>query len=342
MLICSIFLFAGCSSAVQYSIYYQDGSRSTEFQIKVDKDACTNLGLDPDKIMQKVTYYAQKQADYLRTNGKNLNGVTIKNGVDSSDNFAYNFILAFDSFQAYCDFYGTTQEDLDEIEPEIESGLYVSKYIVQRFLFVGEDGKFNLQSLENYLKITLGYCVSFNTIYNDFRINICNNSTTLCDQLMDKIQLNIVKCFPTQYGYRSNANQVGTVKLPTGINSQNYTYYTAHFWSGTILNPPQEILIYRNYVLANNRVAWYVTAIILTAIFGAILAIILCAKSNKQKSSSTPQSPQTDDNSAQNDQNSNLVIANGTSVNAPLLSHNTSTPSPQKTESNSQDIGENS
>ncbi len=274
MLICSIFLFAGCSSATQYSIYYKDGSRSTEYQIKVDSTACTNLGLNPTQIMQKIQTYAAEQESFMRTHGLDLTGVKIQHGYDPSSTYTYNFAVSFATFEAYCNFYGITQEDLDNTKPEIVYGLFVSRYIVQDTSLLDSSGKLSTQAL--------GIYIPYATIYEDFRINICGGNATLCDQLLDKIQLNIIKCFPLSNGYRSNANETGTIMLPEGVGTNSTTAYSAHFWSGTFANPPAQILVYRNYVLSNNRIAWYVTAIILTVLFGAILTIVLCIKNKKK------------------------------------------------------------
>lgn len=306
MLICSIFLFAGCSSTSQYTIYYKNGSRSSEFQVTIDSTACTNLGLNPSDILQKVKQYAINQESILRNQSYSLNGVKIEHGVDPNNEYTYNFTLSFDSFDAYCKFYNITQEQIDNTEPEIESGLYVSKYIIQKYSLVDENGTLSTSAL--------GINFSYSTIYEDFRRNICDGSATLCNQLLDKIQLNIIKCFPSAYGYRSNANEVGTLQLYEGVNSHTATYYSAHCWSGTVLNPPKEILVYRNYVLSNNRIAWYVTAIILTVIFGVILTIVLCAKHKEQPPLSNYITPKFRKNYAQNSQNSTIEETTATEI----------------------------
>ncbi len=298
MLICSIFLFAGCSSTSQYTIYYKDGSRSSEFQVTIDSTACANLGLNPSDILQKVRQYAINQESILRNQSYSLVGVKIEHGVDPNNEYTYNFTLSFDSFDAYCKYYNITQEQIDNTKPEIESGLYVSRYIIQKYSLVDADGTLSTSAL--------GINISYSTIYEDFKRNICDGSATLCNQLLDKIQLNIIKCFPSSYGYRSNANEVGILQLYEGVNSHTATYYSAHCWSGTVLNPPKEILVYRNYVLSNNRIAWYVTAIIITVIFGVILTIVLCAKHKEQPPLSNYIMPKTGKNYAQNTQNSTL------------------------------------
>ncbi len=275
MLLCSIFLFAGCSNASQYTIYYQDGSRSNEFQIKVDSTACTDLGLNPTQIMQKISQYAKTQENYLRTHGQSSDGVKIQHGSDPNNEYTYNFSISFASFDAYCKFYGITEEDIKNTKPVIESGLYVSKYIIQKYSLIDESGKLSTSAL--------GISIPYSTIYEDFRRNICGGSATLCDQLLNKINLSIIKCFSAENEYRSNANEVGTLKLPKGVESKTYAYYSVHCWYGTVLNPPKEILVYRNYILSNNRTAWYLTAIILTVIFGVILTIILCIKNKKEE-----------------------------------------------------------
>lgn len=274
VLFCAIFLFAGCSSATQSSIFYADGSRRTEFQLKVDSAACQSLNINPNLVMQRIQAYAQEQEIFLRTHGQSMSGVTIQHGVSSSDIYTYNFALSFASFDDYCAFYGITQDDLASSTPEIEAGLFVSRQIVQRTSLIDSSGQLSTASLGIYIPYT--------TIFEDFRVNICSGDSEKCTALLDKIELNIIRCYPSSYGYRSNATETGNILITTGLNSSTPQVYTAHFWQGTCQNPPSELLVYRNYVSYENRVAWYMLAIILTLIFGIILTIILCVKNSKR------------------------------------------------------------
>jgi len=274
MLICIVTLFAGCSTATHYTIYYKDGSRGTEYQIAIDQSECETLGLNPTLIMEKIRSYAVREEADLRTRAKSLAGVIIQHGFSPDTDFTYNFAIKFSSFEAYCGFYGITEEDLENIEPELEYGLFVTRQIVQRVPLVDSTNKLSAVALGIYF-------TTYDAIYQDFRDNICGGSTTLCDQLMTKIKFNIIKCFPYTYGYRSNADAVSQVTLPSGLTSTETTLYSAHLWSGSLATPSSEILVYRNYCLADNRIAWYTLAIIITAIFGAILTLVLCSKQNK-------------------------------------------------------------
>lgn len=277
LLLCSILLFAGCSTTSQYSVYYLDGSRSTEFQIKVDELACQNAGINATLVMYKIIQYANQQEEYLRTNGQTTEGVTIKHGTSSTDNFEYNFGIYFDTFGDYCRFFGITQDDIDNSEPEIVSGLFVSQYIVQRTELTDEAG--------NLVTSSLGVYIPYQTIYTDFRLNLCGGDTAKCNELMQSITLGIVRCFPHEYGYRANASESGTILMPKGVNSTEKVAYSAFFWQGTLLNPPAELVVYKNYITYQNRVAWYTLAIVLTIVFGLILTLILCCKNKNAQAS---------------------------------------------------------
>lgn len=279
LLLCSILLFAGCSTTSQYSVYYLDGSRSTEFQIKVDSAACQSAGINPNLVMLKIKNYADQQEDFLRAHGGSMTGVSIKHGFGTTDSYEYNFGLYFASFADYCTFFGITAEEIENSEPEIEEGLFVSQYIVQRTCLTDDAG--------NLVTSTLGIYIPYQTIYNDFLATFCGGDTAKCNDLMDSIVLGIVKCFPHEYGYRANASEAGTILMPKGVNAtENNVAYSAFFWQGTLLNPPAEMVVYKNYITYQNRVAWYTLAIVLTIIFGLILTLVLCLKNKNAQQSS--------------------------------------------------------
>ena len=269
-----VMFFAGCGSATQYSIYYADGSRSSEYQIAIDSTTCNQYNLDPNKVMSVVKYLATQQELYLKTYGIACEGVHITHGVSPTNAYLYGFNVTFDSFEDYCTFYGITQEQLDNQTTEIRPGLFVSQVIIQDSSTTEQNGNIDTSSLGVYL----GYD-AIKTVFCD---QLFGGDMTLTEQFLDKITLNIVKCFPTQYGYRTNADEVTTAVLPAGVKNSQNVAYTAHLWTGTIATPPEQILIYRNFTDANNRLMWYLLTIGLTVIFGVILTIILTSKANKE------------------------------------------------------------
>lgn len=274
MVLFSVFMLAGCSQANQYAIYYVDGSRSMNFEVAVSETECATLGISASEVMQVVGYLATRQELYLRTNGQSSEGVHITHGVSATNQYCYTFSLGFDSFSDYCHFYGITQEQLNEPN-ETRHSLFMSQIIIQDSRVCDETGKINTGAL--------GLGFSYDEICTTFAVRLFGGQTSAVTEFLDKININIIKCFPTEYKYRSNANSVTTAVMPYGLNNSAQSAYTAHLWSGTIASPPTEILIYRNYVDANNRVAWYLTAIGLTVIFGMILTVVLMIKNKKNE-----------------------------------------------------------
>lgn len=155
-----------------------------------------------------------------------------------------------------------------------EHGLFASHLIVQNTAVTDENGRLNTANLGIYM--------SYDHILGEFANALFAGDTSQCESFFDNVEILILKAFPSEYKYRSNADIKQKMVLQAGLNNDAGTVYTAHAWHGTLATPPSEIYIYVNYLDANNRLAWYILAIIMTAIFGAILTICLVIKNNKK------------------------------------------------------------
>ncbi len=309
LVFCSIFLLAGCSTISTTSVYFADGSRSTEVSISVDPDTCTEYEIDASSVLQTIGYLATQQELFLKINYGLTPGAHISHGISDSDSNTYVFTMSFDSFQAYCEFYHITEEDIANTEIETRHSLFLSQQIIQDIELIDEKGVPHPE--------VLGMYFSYADLRSTFADALFAGDESKCSEFLDKINLSIIKCFPYENRYRSNANIKTTAILPSGLNSTTNTTYSAHIWQGTIASPPSEMLVFINYVDASNRLAWYLLSIGITIIFGTILAIVLVNKANKDEKLLKKITPDGDSNNNSNNNSIIISLANDTRDNTP-------------------------
>ena len=274
LVICVTFMFAGCSSITNMSTYYADGSRSYFYTIAIEPEACSAHSIEVSDVLTKIDELTRDYETTLHTYYSNWNGVTFSYGINTNNHNQYDIRLNFNSFKSYCNFYGITQEDIDSQEPELRADLFTTKVIIQDSKAETHD---DLMSLLNYH----GY---FATLQQEFANEFFGGNVAQCQQFFAQIKVNMVRCYASSNNYHTNADERTTAVLPSGINNPQNTLYDAHLWKCTLANPTPHVLVYYNVIPVQNRVAWYVSAILITIIFGVILTICLINnKVNQQK-----------------------------------------------------------
>ena len=262
----------GCSSINTVTTFYLDGSRSYYYQIVVDQQECQTLNIDPDQVMQKISTLAQAYCTNFvskaQERGGSIDGVSITSQISNQNNYVYEVDISFESFDAFCKFYNITKEDLKNQKITYNTKLFTSEAIII-------DNKIESQQ---DLIFSLGLAINWQEIKQSFADEFLGGDTIAYEALLNKINFNIVYCFPSQYRYHSNANQISNVTLSTGVNSTETTYYTAHLWKCNLSEPTPHIYVYKNVVTSANRTAWYCLAISITLIIGTIIGVYLYRK----------------------------------------------------------------
>ena len=315
IIISGMLVFSGCSTITSLNTVYLDGSRSYVCQITVDEPFCTTNNINPTAVMLKIQETAQDYQNrllaYATLNGRNTEGVEYKHGLSPQNPYLYEIQLSFDSFQTYCNFYGITQDDLQNQTTEYNEKLFTTEIIVQDSeILTPQD-----------LLTTCGIALDYDSLKNSFLTDVFAGDTAKCDLFLSHTNLNIIRCYPTASNFRSNADQTTTAVLPNGVKGDKNTTYKAFLWQCTLNNPTPHIYVYQTAFTALNRTMWYLLAFGLTLIFGIILTIILIIKS-KQSAETTP-----NDATNQNDTISpnNNIMQNPTTTNTNTTQNNNKT-----------------
>ena len=304
LIACVSLLFAGCASTTSLSTVYMDGSRSYYYQIQVDDEACNNYSIDPNQVIQKIDELAKNlnsQIQLIIAARGLTNQVTFETGVSQSNSYLYEIRWNFSSRQAYLDFYGVTQDDLENQETELIEGTFITKVIVQ-------NSEINNQQ-DLFLQLNLN--VNFDELVQNFADEFFSGDVSKCQEFFSHIQFNIIKCFPNSLNLKSNADATTNAILTESVVGGDNALYTAFLWQCTLAEPTPNILIYYNALTAGNQRAWYLLAIGITAIFGAILFLIFYLNHRK---------------------NQKIMGSLNINNNEPIIVDTTATPAPEEKE----------
>ena len=298
---CVSLMFAGCSATTQLSTVYLDGSRSYYYQIQVDEEVCNTYGVDAGEVISLIDSMALSLQAQIqeRINGiEKLNEhVTFDVGVADNNPYLYEISWNFDSQQAYYDYYGITQEDLENQEVEVREGAFVSQVVVL-------DSK--LENQQDLLQ-QLGLSVDLAQIVQTFANQFFDGDVTRCEELFSQIDFNIIRCFPSKLGLKSNADATTSTILSESVNGGDNALYTAFLWQCTLADPTPEIYIYYNALTAANQRAWYFLAIGVAVAFGVILFLIFYFNNKK---------------------NQKIIKSLNPNSNSPIIVDTTATPAP--------------
>ncbi len=275
LIICVSACLGGCAQTVQLTTVYADGSRAYNYTIQLSPSLCQEAGIDSTRAMQIIDENVKSYWTAFSA-GRNLAGVNFQAKVNDNDANTYNISWTFNSFEAYLNFYGKTTADVANQPAVYEKGLFVSKSIVEDSnLSSSSDLMLEMQIIP---ALTTGFI-------NDFATEFFDGDTAKVNALFSKIETNIVRAYPSALKIRSNADVEQQLIGSAGVtDNEQQALYTAYIWNCTLAEPTPHIYIYRNVYLAENRVAWYVLAIVSALIFGLILYAIYYFRNKNQKS----------------------------------------------------------
>lgn len=255
-------VFSACST-INTSVYiYADGSITQAYEISLQNDKLTEIGINTNELLDKIDTLATQQWENA-SSGKDLSNITfnIQKGTNSR-----LITISYASYADYTRFYQL--DNTVSTPPEIEEGIFFNKRVVQN-------------GTSPYTK-TLS-----TTIFTELSTFVANNyfggDTTQVQQYFKDITVGTTYVYPTSYRTSSNATY-----------HQMLNGYDIHIWQSTLEQEvgtsPQSIQIWQTYYTNQNRMAWYLTAIGATMVFGIILFCIFYFKNKNttQKTSTTP------------------------------------------------------
>lgn len=257
-------LCSACSTVNMGIIIYNDGSIVQSYEISLDNAELQKIGINTNELLQKIDQLTQTQWNNA-SNGKDLTNITFE--VQKTD-FQRMIIIKFGSFDDYARFY-----EIDTSTPTEEN--------IKRTLFYNR--KMIRDSKSNYTTIAT------TNVYNEIHSFLLTNYFDNNEEEMMKYAKNITAStsfiYPTSLKTKSNA----TIKQQTGN-------YDIHIWQNSLENEmngkSQNIEIWNTFYTTENRLAWYLSAVIATIIFGIILFVVFLIKNKPQKTPPTTQKPE--------------------------------------------------
>lgn len=272
--------FSACST-INVSIYlYQDGSITQAYEVTLEPTELDSMGINKDDLLSQIDSVINTQWTNV-SNDKDLTGITVNTQNATNGRL---FTITFASYKDYAKFYEI--DDSSNTKRNVQKGLYVNKYII----FDGNSTYTN--TLNTQIYTTLSTYIA-NTYFD--------GDTSKLSAYFDDITVGTTYVYPTTYRTNSNATYHRII--------DNYDIY---IWESTLAqevsDSPQNIKIWQSVYTNENRLAWYLTAIVATFVFGGILFGVLYLKKRNKKTIHNiddPTSPQNNFNTGQNVENQN-------------------------------------
>jgi len=298
------------------SIVYADSSRMLSYSINLDKNKLISYGASYDDVVRLVDDCANDywiQLGYVYdTSQANFNGAV------NSKSSAYEIKITFKSYDSFCKFHHTTIEEQKALPNKLDEGFLFTKLIM--FDSTSSLDSVFLNILANQY-IDMGIKQSYTVLdkYIEYFASSLVLPTERVQEMFDSLTFVVTFAFASEYKVCSNADFKTRIIRNAGVNNDELTYYTAHSWK-VGLNEEPNILIYRRGLTKNNVYAWYGLAIFASIVFGIILWLVFYMQYKRKDSvvkNAIPSSekgdefdrgkeydtPKTQDNSAQNEQN---------------------------------------
>lgn len=255
--LCLIFScgFLTACSSVNVGIYiYNNGSLMQAYEIYLDKSELEREGIDAQALQNKVDQMLLAKKQSIETT-KDLTNITLNFEIKNDTRI---FTIKFASIDDYIRFY-----EIDTSTPTptvVEESLFYNKKIIRD----DSSAYKTINTTETYAEIY------------DF---LLNNYFVGKEEEMQKLAKNISTCttyvYPSSLRTKSNA----TFHQQTGN-------YDVHIWEtnleNELLGKSPNVKVWQTSYTINNRIAWYVTAIIISLVFGTILFLVLFLKRNKK------------------------------------------------------------
>ena len=287
LLCCVIFGFCGCTTVSAMSISYVDGSMSVSTIIVLDKDQLAEKNLSYDDavgFLDECAYdYWRVLESYFDTDYAEFKANVV--GATADYQISINFADA-DMFKRF-----TKQDSTSEGQNEQKSSV-VKQFLISKnvLLDTSQGGASLLDTLirlldKNYMSTdNIVLEKSTKEVYIERFCSIFNKTVEEANQLLSQLNFKLIYAFSTDARIRSNANSQATLIAHVGANKEERTTYRAHIYDYTFLSDLPEIILYRNCLVKENVIEWYVLALILSAVFGLILWLVLFLRARKQNS----------------------------------------------------------
>ena len=251
--ICSIFVFSGCSRMEYAQIIYPNGQIGEFIGVNVDKSIIENAGLDYEFVLNCIKDEIDAQ---LNNSIYNVLGVTVSSEKNSATGSVTGQII-FANYNVYCQVFGIDPNE--EKESEIKKGFLFDREILSRHSLV--------YATQNKQVIYQNITERLQTQYPEIPFDFGN-----------------VDCY---YSYAVPLSYAQVERIRTNASyhydKQYSNYSLRHFvWHYDHNNPDAEAVIYVNHI---HSWAWYVLGIGLTIVF---MLVMLCVAIIKKTHPKTP------------------------------------------------------
>ena len=253
LIFCCGFLTA-CSSVNVGMYIYNNGSLMQAYEIYLDKTELEKEGINAQELQNKVDQMILLKKQSIE-NSKDLTNITLNFEIKDGTRI---FTIKFDSIDDYIRFYNI--DTSTPSESVVEQSLFYNKKIIR------DDG-----SAYKTINTTETYAEIYNYLLNNYFVGK--------EEEMQKLAKNISTC--TTYVYPSS------LKTKSNANFHQQTgNYDVHIWETNLQNElagnSPNIKVWQTTYTTTNRIAWYVTAIIISLVFGTILFLVLFLKQRKK------------------------------------------------------------
>ena len=275
-IICILFccMLAGCAQTIQMTIVHADGSRSYSYTITLEDSSLNKHGITLDEAMTLINSSVLEYWS-IYSYGRNTAGVDFKAGVSENDAHIYQITLTYSSFEAYCNFFGTTSEEVSQnSKADIREGAFSSEYVIAD----SELSSTNDLLIEMQLIPTL-----INRVTQSFADAFFDSDIEATTALFSQINTSIIRAYPTSLGVKANADDATQFLSNYGVEDSNLTTYTAYLWNCTLAEPTTHIYIYQTVYTLNNRIAWYGLGIGVAVLFGLVLFAVLYVRHRRER-----------------------------------------------------------